>query len=134
MNLVVLSGRLVRDCEVRYGGNTPVGRFTLAVDRKFKKDGEPTADFLSCVCFGSKATFMEKYGQKGVKFNVTGEIRTGSYEKDGRKIQTTDIVVNDVEFAESKANSQQTEPSKPTMNSDEFMSLPEGMDSKLPFV
>jgi single-strand DNA-binding protein len=141
MNLVIEIGRLTRDCEVRYANDSAIGRFTLAVDRKFKKDGEPTADFISCVCFGKKAEFMEKYGRKGVKFVVTGEIRTGSYtNKDGNKVYTTDVVANDIEFAESKNNSsdnigaRSNESSQPIQtDSDGFLQIPDGVDEELPF-
>lgn len=134
MNAVILMGRMTKDCEVRYGGNSPVGRFTLAVDRKFKKDGEPTADFIQCVCFGKKAEFMEQYGRKGVKFAITGEIRTGSYEKDGQRVYTTDVVVNDIEFAESKNNNGSAGTSTGVKtDSDGFMNIPDGIDMELPF-
>ena len=108
MNKVILMGRLTRDPEVRYtqGDNaSAVARFSLAVDRRFKKDGEQTADFISCVAFGKTGEFIEKYGHKGTKFVVEGRIQTGSYtNKDGQKVYTTDVVVEQVEFAESKAS------------------------------
>ena len=106
MNKVILMGRLVRDPEVRYsqGDNaTAVARYTLAVNRKFKKDGDPTADFISCVVFGRSAEFTEKYFRKGMQVAISGRIQTGSYtNKDGQKVYTTDVVVEEQEFAESK--------------------------------
>ena len=108
MNKVILMGRLTRDPEVRYtqGDNaSAVARFSLAVDRRFKKDGEQTADFINCVAFGKTGEFIEKYGRKGTKFVVEGRIQTGSYtNKDGQKVYTTDVVVEQVEFAESKSS------------------------------
>jgi len=153
MNQVVLMGRLTRDPEVRYttGENTlAVARYTLAVDRRFKRDGEPTADFINCVSFGRTAEFAEKYFHQGIKIAVTGRIQTGSYtNKDGNKVYTTDIVVENQEFAESKAASdangagpvrtpsqasapQQAAP-QPDTSGDGFMNIPDGIDEELPF-
>ena len=107
MNKVVLVGRLTRDPEVRYsqGDNaTAVARYTLAVDRRFRRDGEPTADFIPCVIFGRSAEFAEKYFRQGLKIAVTGRIQTGSYtNRDGQKVYTTEVVVEDQEFAEGTA-------------------------------
>ena len=123
MNKVILMGRLVRDPEVRYsqGDNaTAVARYTLAVNRKFKKDGDPTADFISCVVFGRSAEFTEKYFRKGMQVAISGRIQTGSYtNKDGQKVYTTDVVVEEQEFAES--------------SSDDFMNIPAGIDEEVPF-
>ena len=109
MNKVILMGRLTRDPEVRYssGANAmAVARFTLAVDRRFRRDGEASADFINCVSFGKTAEFAEKYFRQGLKVLVTGRIQTGSYtNRDGQKVYTTDVVVEDQEFAESKASS-----------------------------
>ena len=109
MNQVVLMGRLTRDPDVRYsaGDNSlAVARYTLAVDRRFKREGEPTADFIGCVAFGRQAEFAEKYFHQGIKIAVTGRIQTGSYtNKDGNRVFTTDVVVENQEFAESKAAS-----------------------------
>lgn len=106
MNKVILIGRLTREPEVRYsqGENaSAVARYTLAVDRRFKREGDATADFISCVCFGKLAEVAEKYLHQGVKIAVTGRIQTGSYtNKDGVKVYTTDVVVEEQEFAESK--------------------------------
>ena len=140
MNKVVLVGRLTRDPEVRYsqGDNaTAVARYTLAVNRKFKQDGEPTADFIPCVVFGRSAEFTEKYFRKGMQVAVSGRIQTGSYtNKDGNKVYTTDVVVEEQEFAESKAANQQNQQSAGSGSipaSDGFMSIPDGMDEELPF-
>lgn len=107
MNNVVLMGRLTRDPEVRYStGDNPlaIAKYTLAVDRIFKRDGEPTADFINCTIFGKGAEFAEKYLRKGIKIAVTGRIQTGSYtNQDGQKVYTTDVVVDSQEFAESKS-------------------------------
>ena len=106
MNKVILMGRLTRDPEIRYAqdNSLPVARFTLAVDRRFKRDNsQQTADFINCVAFGKTAEFLEKYARKGTKFVVEGRIQTGSYtNKDGQKVYTTDVVCENVEFAESK--------------------------------
>ena len=145
MNKVVLVGRLTRDPEVRYsqGDNaTAVARYTLAVDRRFRRDGEPTADFIPCVIFGRSAEFAEKYFRQGLKIAVTGRIQTGSYtNRDGVKVYTTEVVVEEQEFAESKnassANTQsyQTAPAPaPSADAgDGFMNIPDGIDEELPF-
>lgn len=139
MNKVILMGRLTRDPEVRYSqGDTPtaIARYTLAVDRRTRKDGEASADFISCVAFGKSAEFAEKYLRKGTKLVVTGRIQTGSYtNKDGAKVYTTDVVVEDQEFAESKAaaSGNQEGNSQPAASGDGFMNIPEGMDEELPF-
>ncbi len=144
MNKVILMGRLTRDPEVRYGGanNSAVARFSLAVDRRFKRDGdEQTADFINCVAFGKTAEFLEKYARKGTKFVVEGRIQTGSYtNKEGQKVYTTDVVCENVEFAESK-NSQSGGSSfdggagfAPSSDAgDGFMNIPDGIDEELPF-
>lgn len=120
MNRVDIVGRLTRDVEVRYAGDTAVARFNVAVDRKGKK-GE--ADFISCVSFGKTAEFLEKYFKKGMRIGLSGRIQTGSYEKDGQKIYTTDVVAEEVEFVESKQNT-----------NDGFMAIPEdGITEELPF-
>ena len=133
-------GRLTADPQVRYsqGDNaTAVARYTLAVNRKFKKDGEPTADFIPCVVFGRSAEFTEKYFRKGMQVAVSGRIQTGSYtNKDRNKVYTTDVVVEEQEFAESKAANQQNQQSAGSGSipaSDGFMSIPDGMDEELPF-
>ena len=140
MNITVLMGRLTTDPQVRYsqGDNaTAVARYTLAVNRKFKKDGEPTADFIPCVVFGRSAEFAERYFRKGMQVAISGRIQTGSYtNKDGVKVYTTEVIVEEQEFAESKATSQQNQqkPSGPAPdNSDGFMNIPDGIDEQLPF-
>lgn len=138
MNKVILMGRIVRDAEVRYSQgdkSTAVARFSLAVDRKYKKDEEQTADFINCIAFGKTGEFMEKFGHKGTKFLVEGRIQTGSYtNKDGQKVYTTDVVVEGIEFAESKGNQQSTpRPEPQPSNGDGFMDIPDGIDEMLPF-
>lgn len=110
MNKVILMGRLTRDVEVRYSSGenaTAVARYTLAVDRRFHRDGEATADFINCVAFGRVAEFAEKYYRQGLKIVVSGRIQTGSYtNRDGQKVYTTDVVIEEQEFAESKSASE----------------------------
>lgn len=147
MNKVILMGRLTRDPEVRYssGENAlAIARYTLAVDRRFHKDNEASADFIGCVAFGKGGEFAEKYLRQGTKIVVTGRIQTGSYtNREGRKVYTTEIVVEDQEFVESKAASQnnsqtsagsrqQPPPPMPT-DKDGFMQIPDGIDEELPF-
>lgn len=136
MNKVILIGRCTRDPEVRYsqGENaTAVARYTLAVDRQFKRDGEQSADFINCIAFGKRGEFAEKYLRKGTKIAVVGRIQTGSYtNKDGNKVYTTDVVVDEHEFVESKASQQNGGDSAP-VSSDGFTSIPDGIDEELPF-
>lgn len=140
MNKVILMGRLTRNPEVRYGSGqnaTAVARYTLAVDRRFSREGEATTDFIGCVAFGKIAEFAEKYFRQGTKILVTGRIQTGSYtNRDGRKVYTTDVVVEEQEFAESKGNSvagARENRSVTTTDSDGFMNIPDGIDEELPF-
>ena len=147
MNKVILMGRLTRDPEVRYsqGENaTAVARYTLAVDRRQSRsnqNGEQTADFIQCVAFGRSGEFAEKYFRKGMKVLVTGRIQTGSYtNKDGQRVYTTDVVVEDQEFAESKNASQNNgggfvpaDRPSPSDAGDGFMNIPDGIDEELPF-
>ena len=134
MNKVILMGRLTRDPEVRYsaGDNSmAVARYTLAVDRRVRRDEGQGADFIGCVAFGKSAEFAEKYLRKGTKVVVTGRIQTGSYtNRDGQKVYTTDVVIEEQEFAESKASSQPGQ----DKGSDGFMNIPDGIDEELPFV
>ena len=143
MNKVILMGRLTRDPEVRYsqGENaTAVARFTLAVDRRMRREDAST-DFIGCVAFGRNAEFIEKYFRQGTKALITGRIQTGSYtNRDGQKVYTTDVVVEDQEFAESKAASEGkggfvgATPSAASAGiGDGFMSIPDGIDEELPF-
>jgi single-strand DNA-binding protein len=147
MNKVILMGRLTRDPEVRYssGENAlAIARYTLAVDRRFHKDNEASADFIGCVAFGKGGEFAEKYLRQGTKIVVTGRIQTGSYtNREGQKVYTTEIVVEDQEFAESKAASQnnsqtsagsrQQPPPPMPADKDGFMQIPDGIDEELPF-
>ena len=141
MNKVVLMGRLIRDPEVRYssGENAlAIARYTLAVDRRFRRDGEASADFIPCVSFGHTAEFAEKYFRKGLKIAVAGRIQTGSYtNRDGQKVYTTEVVVEDQEFAESKSSgsgsSQQRAPQPSPADPDGFMNIPDGIEEELPF-
>ncbi len=146
MNKVVLMGRLTRDPEVRYSqGDNPlaIARFTLAVDRRFKRDGEQSADFINCVVFGRSAEFTEKYFHQGTKVVVSGRIQTGSYtNRDGVKVYTTEVVVEEQEFAESKAASESNggyrapaaaAPAPSVDAGDGFMNIPDGIDEELPF-
>lgn len=138
MNKVILMGRLTRDPEVRYtqGDNAmAIARYSLAVDRRFKRDGETDADFINCVAFGKSGEFAEKYLKKGTKIAVVGRIQTGSYtNKDGQKVYTTDVVVEEQEFAESKNSgfSDNNQSASANKNTD-FMSIPDGIDEELPF-
>ncbi len=136
MNKVFLTGRLTKDVETRYtqGENaTAISRYTLAVDRRFKQDGQPTTDFINCVAFGNQGQFAEKYLRKGMKIAVVGRIQTGSYtNKDGQKVYTTDIVVEEHEFCESK-QTEQTPPPAPKDLGDGFFNIPDGIDDELPF-
>ena len=147
MNKVILMGRTTKDVEVRYsqGENaTAIARFVFAVDRRFHHDGdEQTADFISCLAFGKTAEFLEKFGRKGTKFVLDGRIQTGNYtNKDGQRVYTTDVIVENVEFAESKnssgaGNNSGSAPSgRPAPSSaagDGFMNIPDGIDEELPF-
>ena len=141
MNKVILMGRLTREPEVRYstGENAmAIARYSLAVDRRFKRDGEPTAAFINCVVFGKGAEFAEKYLQKGTKIAITGRIQTGSYtNKDGVKVYTTDVVVEEQEFAESKSTSESSSkehaPRQNHGSEDGFMDIPDGSNEELPF-
>ena len=150
MNKVILMGRLTRDPEVRYTSGEEakaIARYTLVVDRRFKREGEAAADFISCVAFGRQAEFAEKYFRQGIKILVTGRIQTGSYtNRDGNKVYTTDVVVEEQEFAESKAVSdshvghapagapvRQEAPAPSAASADGFMNIPDGIDEELPF-
>ena len=145
MNKVILMGRLTRDPEVRYSQGeqaTAVARYTIAVDRRFRRENDQqTADFIGCVAFGRQGELAEKYLRKGVKIAITGRIQTGSYtNRDGQKVYTTDVVVEEQEFAESKAASEQNgsfapadRPSPSAAAGDGFMNIPDGIDEELPF-
>ena len=135
MNKCALLGRLTREPDIRYstGENAiAIARYTLAVDRRFKRDGEQSADFINCIVFGKGAEFAEKYLHKGTKIAVTGHIQTGSYtNKDGVKVYTTDVVIDEQEFAESKGSGNSG--SADTKEDDGFMQIEDGIDDELPF-
>lgn len=134
MNKVILMGRLTGNPEVRYTTGekqTCVARYRLAVNRRFKRD---EADFINCVAFGKQGEFAEKYLKQGTKIVISGRIQTGSYtNRDGVKVYTTDIVVEEQDFAESKA-SQITPQETPQPKKDDFMDVPDGIESELPFM
>ena len=144
MNKVILMGRLTRDPEVRYSqgeSSTAVARFSLAVDRRFKRQGDDqTADFINCVTFGKTAEFVERYLKQGTKIVGCGRIQTGSYtNKEGQRVYTTDVVLEDVEFAESKKNADSfdggmpAQRPEPSQAADGFMNIPDGLEEGLPF-
>ena len=143
MNKVQLVGRLTRDPEIRQsqGENaTATARCSVAVNRRFKNsEGNYDADFINCVAFGKSAEFVEKYFKKGMAIGLTGRIQTGSYtNKDGQKVYTTDVVVEETEFVESKGasntgNSNVSRPAPSATNNNDFMSIPDGVDEELPF-
>ena len=140
MNKIILVGRLTRDPEVRYSSGeiqTAVARYMLAVERRFKRNNEPTADFIQCVVFGKSAEFAEKYFRKGMRISVSGRIQTGSYtNKDGVRVYTTEVIVEEQEFAESKSESASahTHVSQEGASSDDgFMNIPDNIDEELPF-
>lgn len=146
MNKVILMGRLTRDPDIRYlqGSSMAVARYTLAVDRKVARSNDngdqQTADFISCVVFGKAAEFVEKYLRQGTKVIITGHIQTGNYtNKDGQRVYTTDVVVEEHEFAESRSSqshqsSENSRPSPDNATPDGFMNIPEGVaDEELPF-
>lgn len=138
MNKVILVGRITRDPEVRYskGENaTAVATYTVAAERRFKRDGDPTADFIPCVVFGRFAEFAEKYFRQGMRVSISGHIQTGSYtNKDGVKVYTMEVVVEEQEFAESRTEqtARGTAPGN-TMPGDGFMNVSDGIDGELPF-
>ena len=144
MNKVILIGRLTRDPDVRYTQEQEpmcIARYTLAVDRRYKREGEQAADFINCVAFGKNGEFVEKYLAKGTKVAVVGRIQTGSYtNREGQKVYTTDVVVEEHEFAESKKAAGETADSSGTSaagfgepNADGFMNISDGIDEELPF-
>lgn len=149
MNKTILMGRLTRDPEIRYSSGdepTAIARYTLAVDRRYKRQGdEQTADFINCVVFGRGAEFAENYLHQGTKIMAVGRIQTGSYtNKDGHKVYTTEVVIEEQEFAESKAaqngntqngNSTRNEPRQVPASDpgDGFMDIPDAIEEELPF-
>lgn len=141
MNKVELVGRLTRDPEIRYtqGENaSAIARFSVAVNRRFKNaEGNYEADFINCIAFGKNAEFIEKYFTKGMAIGLSGRIQTGSYtNKDGQKVYTTDVVVEETEFVESKSSNTTTNNASPTpetLAKDDFMNIPDDVDGELPF-
>lgn len=136
MNSVQLVGRFTRDPEIRYADNgTSIARFVIAVDRRYKTDGENAADFISCIAFGKTAEFIEKYFAKRNRIGLNGRIQTGSYtNKDGKKVYTTDVVAESVEFVESRNSNGDTNKALSGNASDDgFMDIPDGIDEELPF-
>ena len=138
MNKVILMGRLVKDPIVRYTQQNDsqeskcIARYTLAVNRRVSKDGQQAADFINCVAFGKNGEFAEKYLKKGIKIVATGRIQTGNYtNQEGQKIYTTDVIVEEQEFAESKATTQNNQEREEL--GEDFMHIPEGMDEELRF-
>ena len=139
MNKVIMMGRLCADPEVRYGGanNTAVANFRLAVDRRFKRDGEPDADFFLITALGKQGEFAEKYLRKGTKILMEGEIRNNNYtNKDGVMVYQNQIVATSIEFAESKSsqsNNNDYQPQPSPQDNDGFMNIPDGLEEELPF-
>lgn len=139
MNIIILMGRLTRDPEIRYSGDTVIAHYRLAVDRRFKKEGQPEADFFDCVCFGKQAEFVEKYLHQGTKMVIQGRLQNDNYQdKDGKMVYRDQILIDSQEFAESKSASAggQTASTKQTQdrpNSETFMSVPDGTEEELPF-
>ena len=138
MNKWIGMGRLTRDPEVRYSqSGSAVANFSVAIDRRYKRDGETTADFFNCTAFGKTGEFVEKYLRKGVKVVIEGELQNNNYEdKNGTKHYSVQIIVNQIEFAESKSsqtNNDTAEPETNTPADDGFMNIPDGIDEELPF-
>lgn len=140
MNKVIMIGRLTRDPEIRCGqaNGTAIASYSLAVNRRFKRDGEADADFFNCVCFGKNAEFVEKYLAKGSKIAIVGSVQNENYtNKEGQKVYSTKIVVDEMEFAESKGSGgdyqQSARPTPSEAIGDGFMNIPECLDEELPF-
>lgn len=138
MNKVILMGRLTRDPSVTYtNGDKPmaIARYFLAVQRRFKKEGDADADFINCVSFGKTAEFAEKYFRQGMKICISGRIQTGSYvNREGVKVYTTDVIVEEQDFCESKGSgSSHQAQEKPQSIDDGFMAIPDGFEEQLPF-
>lgn len=128
MNKVIMCGRLTKEPDIRSGGDKTIGRFNIAVDRKFKTDGQPDTDFFNCISFGKQAEFVGKYLNKGTKVIIVGEVRNDNYtDKNGVQHYSTQIYVNEIEFAESKKAESQPSADKG------FMSIPDGLEEELPF-
>lgn len=135
MNKAIMMGRLTKDPETRYtnGGKT-IGKFSLAVDRRFKQEGQPDADFFNCVTFGKQAEFVEKFLHKGTKILISGQVQNNNYtNKDGQTVYSTQILIDEIEFAESKGAQAQQQPSESNSGQQEWMNIPEGLVEELPF-
>lgn len=137
MNKIILMGRLTRDPEVRYTAGDAaksIARFSLAVDKKYKTDNGPTADFFNCIAFGKTADFAEKYLRQGNKILITGRISNDNYtDRNGNKVYSVQVIVEELEFAESKKNSSSTEIEENQTYSDGFLNIPDGIDEEMPF-
>ena len=135
MNQIFLCGRLCNDPDVRYGTNSnAIAKFSIAVDRRFKRDGQPTADFFNCVAFGKTGEFIEKYFHKGSKILLSGEMQNNNYKnKEGQMVYGFQVAVNNVEFAESKSASSPAQQAKPQQADESFISIPDGIEEELPF-
>jgi single-strand DNA-binding protein len=137
MNKCSFVGRITRDADIRYtdgATQTCIAKFGLAINRRFKRDGEPEADFINCVAFGKTAEIIEKYVTKGSQIGIVGRVQTGSYtNKDGVKVYTTDFVVEELDLLGKKENTESTAQNKPQIADDGFMNIPDGIDEELPF-
>ena len=135
MNQIFLCGRLCNDPDVRYGTNSnAIAKFSIAVDRRFKRDGQPTADFFNCVAFGKTGEFIEKYFHKGSKILLSGEMQNNNYKnKEGQMVYGFQVAVNNVEFAESKSQQNNVQQAKPQQADDSFMQIPDEISDELPF-
>ena len=131
MNLVILMGRICKDPDITSSqSGTTIARYSVAVDRRFKKEGEPTADFFTCVSFGKQAEFVDRYLKKGTKIVVTGELQNNNYtNKDGQKVYDTRILTNNVEFAESKRETNESN----NTDTNDFLNVADGIATELPF-
>ena len=136
MNKIILLGRLTQDAEVRYSQgekSMAIANFSIAVNRKFKREGEPDADFFNCTAFGKQAEFVEKYLKKGTKILLTGKVQNNNYtNKEGQKVYSVQIITEEIEFAESKAADAGTQPT-PTQENNGFVNIPDGLQEELPF-
>ncbi len=135
MNKVIMMGRLTKEPDIRYANNgTTIGKISLAVDRRFKQEGQPDADFFNCVTFGKQAEFVEKFLHKGTKILISGQVQNNNYtNKDGQTVYSTQILIDEIEFAESKGAQVQQQPSESNSGQQEWMNIPEGVVEELPF-
>ena len=136
MNSVNITGRMTREPDIRYatGNNTAIAKFCIAVNRRFKQDGQPSADYINCTAFGKLAEFVEKYGRKGVKFEISGRWQTGIYKnKDGNTVYTNECMVESIEFAESKSSQDNVQESNQQSSDNSWMDIPDEISEGLPF-